>query len=114
VTLAKDIVAQFHDSATADREAELFDRVFRDGGLRDDIPEVALNRADLEADGVLPGKLLKLLDLAPSASEGGRLVKGGGVTIDEQKLSDPQARITPADGMIVRVGKRRVAKIRLS
>ena len=114
VQLAKDIVARFCDAATADREAEMFDRVFRDGGLRDDVPEVAIGRADVDADGILPGKLLKLLSLTSSGSEGSRLVKQGGVTIDGEKLSDPQRKITPNDGMIVRVGKRRVARIKLT
>jgi tyrosyl-tRNA synthetase len=113
VTLARDIVTQFYDAATADREADLFDRVFRDGGLRDDIPEVAIRRAEIGGDGLLPGKLLKLLGLVDSNMEGTRQVKQGGVSIDNQKLSDPQARIAPTDGMIVRVGKRRAARVKV-
>ncbi len=114
VRLAREIVTRFHDAAAADHEAEMFDRVFRDGGLRDDIPDVSLSRSEIGDDGVMPGKLLKLLELAPSASEGGRLVKQGGVSIDDRKLSDPQGKITPTDGMLVRVGKRRVARIKLT
>ena len=114
VGLARQIVTRFHDAAAADHEAEMFDRVFRDGGLRDDIPDVALSGSEIGDDGMMPGKLLKLLELAPSASEGGRLVKQGGVSIDDRKLSDPQGKITPADGMLVRVGKRRVARVKLT
>ncbi|MBN1345892.1 MAG: tyrosine--tRNA ligase [Phycisphaerae bacterium] len=114
VSLAKEIVARFHDAAAADREAELFDRVFRDGGLRDDIPEVTLSTGEVGGNGIMIGKMLKLLDLADSVSDGKRLVQQGGVSIDNEKLSDPQATITPADGMIVRVGKRRVAKVKLT
>jgi len=111
-TLARDIVTQFYDAATAEREAEMFDRVFRDGGLRDDIPDVPLNRADF-GDGILPGKLLKLLGLAESTSEGARLVKQGGVSMNEQKLIDPQTKVAPTDGAVFRVGKRRAARVRL-
>lgn len=114
VALAKEIVSQFHDAATADREAEMFDRVFREGGLRDDIPEATLPGSEVGEDGIMVGRLLNLLELASSASEGKRLVKQGGVTIDDEKLSDPQAMITPTDGMLVRVGKRRVARIKLT
>jgi len=114
VRLGREIVTRFHDAAAADHEAEMFDRVFRDGGLRDDIPDVALSRSEIGDDGMMPGKLLKLLELAPSASEGGRLVKQGGVLIDDRKLSDPQGKITPTDGMLVRVGKRRVARVKLT
>ncbi len=113
VTLAKDIVARFHDAATAEHEAEMFDRVFRDGGLRDDIPEVALPRDQVGGDSVLPGKLLKLLGLASSATDGSRLVEQGGVRVNDEELSDPRKAIAPADGMIVRVGKRRVARVKL-
>jgi len=113
VTLAKDIVTRFHDAATAEHEAEMFDRVFRDGGLRDDIPEVALPRDQVGGDSVLPGKLLKLLGLASSATDGSRLVEQGGVRVNDEELSDPRKAIAPADGMIVRVGKRRVARVKL-
>jgi tyrosyl-tRNA synthetase len=114
VALAKEIVTRFHDAASADREAEMFDRVFRDGGLRDDVPEVPLSKTEIGGDGIMVGKMLKLLDLADSASDGKRLVKQGGVSIDEERLTDPQATVTPTDGMIVRVGKRRVAKVKLT
>ncbi len=114
VALAKEIVSQFHDAATADREAEMFDRVFREGGLRDDIPEATLPGSEVGHDGIMVGKLLNLLELAASASEGKRLVKQGGVSIDGEKLADPQAMITPTDGMLIRVGKRRVARIKLT
>ncbi len=114
VTLAKDIVAQFYDAATADRESEMFDRVFREGGLRDDIPEVTIDRASLDGDGVPIGKLLQLLNLTETGGEGKRLVKQGGVSVDDEKFSDPMGKVAPTDGMIVRVGKRRVAKVKLT
>jgi tyrosyl-tRNA synthetase len=37
----------------------------------------------------------------------------GGVSIDGQKVTDANAATTPADGMVVQVGKRRFAKIRV-
>jgi tyrosyl-tRNA synthetase len=68
--------------------------------------------AECEADGAigLP-KLMKLLDLAPSTSEARRLIQGGGVSVDRQKQTDPQAKITPTDGMLIQVGKRKAARI---
>jgi tyrosyl-tRNA synthetase len=41
------------------------------------------------------------------------MVQQGGVSIDGQKPTDPNAEITPRDGMVVQVGKRRFAKLRV-
>ncbi len=112
VRLAKQVVATYYDAAAADREEKLWEEVFRDGGLRDDIPTIQVPVAECEADGAigLP-KLMKLLDLAPSTSEARRLIQGGGVSVDRQKQTDPQAKITPTDGMLIQVGKRKAARI---
>lgn len=115
VLLAKTIVTTFYDAATADHEEQLWQQVMVEGGLRDDIATIKVARSECEADGTiwLP-KLLKLLDMAPSTSEGRRLVQGGGVLVDQQRVDDPKATVTPADGMLVQVGKRRAARIALA
>jgi tyrosyl-tRNA synthetase len=115
VRLAKIIVAQYYDAAAADREEQLWQKVIVEGGLREDIPAVKIARSECDANGQiwLP-KLMKLLDLCPSTSEGRRLIQGGGVSVNQQKVSDPAAAIAPVDGMIIAVGKRRVVKLELS
>lgn len=112
VRLAKQVVATYYDAAAADREEKLWEEVFRDGGLRDDIPTIVVPAAECEADGAiwLP-KLMKLLDLAPSTSEARRLIQGGGVSVNQKKQTDPQAKITPTDDMLIQVGKRKAARI---
>lgn len=114
VRLARTVVATYYDAAAADREEELWQKVMVGGGLRDDIPVVKFPRGECEADGSiwLP-KLMKLLDLAPSTSEGRRLIQGGGVSVDQQKISDPQAKVTPVEGMLIQVGKRKGARVTL-
>ncbi len=114
VRLAKDIVTRYYDAQTADREEGLWQKVMVDGGMRDDVPATSLSRGELDDQGQiwLP-KLLKLLALCPSTSEGRRLIAGGGVSVDQQKVTDPKAGIAPADGMIVQVGKRRVVRLEL-
>ena len=112
VRLAKEIVSTYYDRAAADREEKLWEEVFRDGGLRDDIPTMPVPASECESDGnIWLPKLMKLLDLAPSTSEARRLIQGGGVSINQQKVTDPQAKITPADGMLIQVGKRKAARI---
>jgi tyrosyl-tRNA synthetase len=51
--------------------------------------------------------------LAQSRSEARRLVRQGGVRLDGTRLEDPEARVEIRDGMVLRVGKRRFARIRL-
>lgn len=112
VRLAKETVTQYYDAVAADQEEALWQKVMVEGGLRDDIPTARLSRAECEADGTiwLP-KLMKLLDLAPSTSEGRRLIAGGGVSVNQEKISDSTAKVTPTEGMIIQVGKRKAVKI---
>jgi tyrosyl-tRNA synthetase len=67
-------------------------------------------------DGKLPTfKLLVALKLAPSNNEARRLVQGGAVTVgeDRTRISDPNEAVAVRPGMIVRVGNRRIARVRL-
>jgi tyrosyl-tRNA synthetase len=48
---------------------------------------------------------------AASTSEARRLVQQGGVRINDEQISDVKAVVTPADGMILKVGKRKFARI---
>jgi len=112
-TLAMDIVRQYYDEQTARYEAEQFDKVFKEGKLRDDIPEVELRLGQFDGTSVWLPKLLQALGLVASSSEGKRLIQQGAVSIDGQRLTDPQATVPLKDGMIVKAGKRRVAKVRL-
>jgi tyrosyl-tRNA synthetase len=41
------------------------------------------------------------------------MVQQGGVSIDGRKATDANAEIAPRDGMVVQVGKRRFAKLRI-
>ncbi|MBX3395334.1 MAG: tyrosine--tRNA ligase [Phycisphaerae bacterium] len=114
IRLARLLVSQYHGASAADREEQMWQRVMVEGGLRDDIPMASISRQHIEADGSiwLP-KLLKLLDMTPSTSEGRRLVQGGGVYVNQSKIDDPNAKIAVEDEMIVQIGKRRVARVRL-
>ena len=46
--------------------------------------------------------------------EAKRMLKQGGVRINEDRIVDPNHQIIPADGMVVRVGKRKIAKLKVS
>lgn len=78
----KEISAGFHSAAAADAAEQ--DPIHRSkGDVPDEIPEVALTGAPI---GI--GAVLKAAGLAPSTSEAGRLINGGGVRVDSSVISD--------------------------
>ena len=107
VALAKEITARFHSAAAADAAEQDFINRSK-GGVPDEIPEVALSGAPL---GI--AQLLKQANLASSASEGNRLIDGGGVRIDSAVVSDKALKL-PAGSYVVQVGKRKFARVTLS
>jgi tyrosyl-tRNA synthetase len=114
-TLGKDIVRFYHGDAAAVAACAEWVRRFSSGQDPKEIPEKDIPAAEL-SDGQLGiVKLIALAGLAKSNNEARRAVEGGGVTIgeDRQKISDPKANVSVADGLIVRVGKRNVVRVRL-
>ena len=106
VLLAKEITTRFHSAAAADAaEADFNNRA--KGGIPDVIDEVALSGAPL---GI--AALLKQAGLAPSTSEAGRLVDGGGVRVDGDPVSDKGLKLA-AGTYVVQVGKRKFARVTL-
>jgi tyrosyl-tRNA synthetase len=106
VMLAKEITARFHSLALADAAEQDFINRSK-GGVPDVIPEVALSGAPL---GI--AALLKSAGLAPSSSEAGRLIDGGGVRIDGAVISDKGLKLD-AGSYVVQVGKRKFARVLL-
>lgn len=113
--LGKAIVSQYWGAEAAERAAEAFRRRAR-GEDPEQIPEVALPRDLLDAEGrMFAPALIRTLGLAASNGEARRLIEQGGVTVgpDRTPLADPKATIDITDGLIVRVGKRKIARVRL-
>jgi tyrosyl-tRNA synthetase len=108
VLLGKMIVKQFYNEATAELAANEFDNVFAQNKLPDDIPEV-----EIAAEPITAAKLLLHCKLVASGGDAKRMIKQSAASIDDKKLSDPNAEIIPADGMVVRVGKRKFAKLKV-
>ena len=107
VALAREITSRFHDAAAADAAEQDFANRSK-GGVPDDINEIALGGAPL---GI--AQLLKQAGLAPSTSEGNRLIDGGGVRVDSTVISDKALKL-PAGCYVVQVGKRKFARVTLS
>ncbi len=112
--LAHTLTRMYHGREAADRAQEEFIAVFRRGELPEDILPITIARSDLSPAGTMwIARLLAALGIAASTSEGRRLVVQGGVRVDEDRVTDPAADVVVKDGMVVRVGKRRLARVRL-
>jgi tyrosyl-tRNA synthetase len=107
VALAKEITARFHGAAAAESAEQDFINRSK-GGVPDEIPEVSLSGAPL---GI--GAVLKSAGLAPSTTEAGRLVDGGGVRVDSVVISDKGLKLEVGT-YVVQVGKRKFARVTLS
>jgi tyrosyl-tRNA synthetase len=107
VMLAKEITARFHSASAADAAEQDFINRSK-GGVPDDIPKVSLSGAPM---GI--GALLKSAGLAPSTTEAGRLIDGGGVRVDSSVVSDKGLKLE-AGTYVVQVGKRKFAKVTLT
>jgi tyrosyl-tRNA synthetase len=112
VSLARRIVEEYHDPAAADSAVTEFDRVFKQGGLPDEIPVVDIPADALREGSMLVANALAIAKLCNSSSEGRRLIKGGGVKLDGAKVEDQKASLRGGE-YLLQSGKRKVAKVRV-
>lgn len=110
--LAREIVARFHSPFDAKRAEDHFERVFRQGALPDEMPEVELPPDAFTQGRVWLVRLLVAAGLAPSNGEARRLIEQGGVRLDGEVLTDPNLEVAVQDGAVLQVGKRRFARLR--
>ncbi len=102
--LASELVARYHGAATAKEAREGFERVFS----RRETPEDMVAYASVGEQMLLD--IILALDFAPSRNEARRTAEQGGVTINNEKITD--LSMVPAPGeYVLKVGKRKFAKI---
>ncbi|REE88665.1 tyrosyl-tRNA synthetase [Paenibacillus taihuensis] len=111
MALARTFVRMYHGEDEAAAAEQHFITVFQKRALPDDIAEAVLSAADLDNGSILITKLLTTLGMQASVSEAKRSVQQGAVRINEEKIDDPASVVTPADGDIIQVGKRKFAKL---
>ena len=111
VALAMEIVERFHGAEAARAAEAHFEQVHARRETPEDVAEVALALAGQPS---LPlAAALADAKLASSRSEARRLVAQGGVTVNGERATDPQAPLGAGE-YLVKVGKRHFAKLRVS
>jgi tyrosyl-tRNA synthetase len=104
------IVSRIHGHEAAEAAQAHFQRVVQRKEIPEDIPAVDLVLADRTALTLV--EILFEAKLAPSKSEARRLVQQGAVSIEGSRQEDP-TRLLEAGEMLVQVGKRRFARIKI-
>lgn len=109
VELAKFLIARFHSPEAAQAAEDEFNRIFVDKGLPDEVaefPVAAQEQASLCA-------LMVQAGMAASNGEASRLIAGGGVQIDGEKVADPRLKIDLKSGasFILKAGKKKFIKV---
>lgn len=108
--LGREIVSLFHGEEAAIAAEAAFDRVFREHGIPDDIPEFVLAAG---ADRTLP-TILEAAGVVASRSEARRLIRSGAVRINGERVDDETLDIGDLVDSVIQVGKRRFLRIVVS
>ncbi len=112
--LARQLVRQYHTSEKADQAQEEFDRIFKNSGLPDDMPEFLISAADLKDGKIWLIKLLSMTKLVTSNGEAQRMIQQGAVQVNQVKYNDKNSDILIENNMIIQVGKRKFVRLKLS
>ena len=111
VLLAQEIVERFHDRRAAEVAFLEFEAQFKQGAVPADIPEITIACANTAAPIV---QVLKQAGLTASTSESLRMIEQGGVRIDGEKVTDRGLAISKGQTVVLRVGKRKFARVNLA
>lgn len=103
--LAHTITEEYHGKEGADKAQEEFINVVSNKGIPEDIEEVRVE------DGKNILDLLTELKFAASRGEAKRLIQGGGVKINGEKIADMGYTFAIKDSVILQAGKRKFAKL---
>ena len=108
VLLAQELVTRFHSAADALHALAEFNARFREGAIPEDMPEVLLT---LATDSIGVAQALKQAGLVGSTSEAFRLIDGGGLKLDGERVSDRNLSFVRGASFVAQAGKRRFARI---
>ena len=108
--LGIEIVDRFHGAGAGVAARDAFIARFRESALPEDLPEQVL-AADGEGLGIAAA--LTTAGLTASNSEAFRLIQGGGVRIDGEKVEDRGLVLPKGFTGLLQVGKRKFAQVRV-
>lgn len=110
--LAKYMVAQYYGPEAGEQAEQAFITKFQKRDIPDEMPELGLQSG---TEYVLTA-LMTEQQLAPSRNEARRLIQGGGVKLNGEKVLDVDAQIQAEAGasLVLQVGKRKFIRLNFS
>ena len=113
-TLAYELTKMVHGDEEAKKAKEAAQALFANGGNTADMPATEMPKSDFE-NGMAILDVMLAAGLIPSKGEGRRLVQQGGVSVNNEKITDPFANINLSmfenDEIIIKKGKKTYHKI---
>lgn len=103
--LAHTITAEYHGEDGADKAQQEFINVVSNKGIPQDIETVKIENGANILD------VLQQLNFIQSRGEGKRLIQGGGVKIDGEKISDINYAVNVDEEVVLQAGKRKYARL---
>ena len=108
--LAYEVTKLVHGEEEAVKAQEAAAALFGGAGMGGSIPTTELTKEELANDARVT-TLLVASKIAPSSSAARRLIQGGGVAVNDQKITDVAAVVTEdmfaGDGLMLRSGKKK-------
>ena len=115
--LAYEVTRMVHGQQAADESLKAAQAIFSAGTDAENMPTTVLSQEDLAGGAISVADLLVKTKLAPSKGEAKRLIQQGGISVDDEKVSDIGAQV-PAQAfdkghVILRKGKKVYHKAQL-
>lgn len=108
--LAWKLVEIYHDSEKADKAQENFVKQFSKGEIPDKMPDLLVD-FDENNQAWLP-KVISDSGVVKSNSQAIRLIKQGGIKINDETVTDKDHKISGGDELIIKIGKKNYFRIK--
>ncbi len=105
--LAMEIVQRYWGRQEALKAKEEFERIFKAKEVPEEVPEIAFS---FNGEAIWLPHILKSTGICKSTGEAMRLMRQGGITVDNERVRDTQFKLTPGEH-IIKIGKRRFYRI---
>lgn len=105
--LGRTLVRMYHGLEAVAPAESAFENLFVKKDVPDEMPEFNTGFVQMRID-----DLMVFTKTAQSKGAARRLVQGGGVSVDGEKISDPFTQIDLSEARVLKVGKRKFARIK--
>jgi tyrosyl-tRNA synthetase len=107
-SLGREIVSRFHGAGSGDIAEDNFVKRFKENEIPEEMSQLHYNLTD---GTILLARAMTEAGLTKSNGEGRRAIDGGGVKLNNEKVSDTNLELSAVGEYIVQIGKRRFARI---